>query len=363
VLEDDVSTTGFDDSAPARNQHTVLNGASVNRTDGSSPKATSPQSMRSPGTATKRRALLWFVAAASVLIVCGVLFTVARHIYRQTHTEIVTAPPPPPPPPEPSPPPQPSAEDTTRKMVDQHLADARDQMAAGDYTGAVRDHVQPALDLDPGNTDALELKQRAEAAITAAPPTPKPPRVVTSPVQPVAVEIETPGISRRANEAYADYTVRAKRIEVDLAEGKSSLDKKDYVAAINRFRAVDREQPRYQGVDLLITDAKNKQQKAFEEAMDNGLQSERAERWKVARQWYQTASHVDPTSTSAREKAETIRNRTFADAKKLETQASLARKIQETETAVRYYQQIVDLLLPGDEMFDNAKKELEALKR
>jgi len=363
VLEDDVSTTGFDGAAPTFNQHTVLNAGSVNQKERSSPRAASPQSVRSPGPATKRRAFVWAGGAASVLIVCGVLSGVAWHIYRQTHTVVATAAPPPPPPPEPSPPPQPSAEDPTRKAVDQHLADAREQMAAGDYAGAMRDHLQPALDLDPGNTDALELKQRAEAAISEASAAPKPTRSGASPLPPVVAETETPGIPRRANEPYADYTVRVKRIELDLAEGKISLDKKDYVAAISRFRSVEREQPRYQGVDLLITEARNKQQKAFDEAMDSGLQSEQAQRWKVARQSYQTASRIDPTSTTAREKADTIRNRTLTDAKKLDTQASLARKTQETETAVRYYRQILELLLPGDELFDNASKELEALKR
>jgi tetratricopeptide (TPR) repeat protein len=207
------------------------------------------------------------------------------------------------------------------------------------------------------------LKERADALSAAPPPSTKPLRGSTNPLPPAPTEVEAPFIPRRAHEAYGDYTVRVKRIEGEFAEGKTSLENKDYYAALGHFRAVDREQPRYQGVDLLITDARNKQQMAFDEAIDNGLRSEQAERWKVARQWYQTASRVDPTSTIAREKVETIRNRTVADAKKLDILASADRKILETEGAVRYYQRILDLLLPGDELFDNAKKELEALKK
>jgi pSer/pThr/pTyr-binding forkhead associated (FHA) protein len=361
VLEDDVSTGDFDVVTPPLNQHTVVNAASVNRKDASGGRpASRSQSMRSPVTATKRQALVWGSAAA-VLIVCGILFAEGMHIYRQTRkpplssqaavTEVTQEPPLPP-------------VDPIKEQVNEHLTAAHEQMNAGDYEGALRDHIEPALELASDNAEALELKQSAEAAIAAAPPPPSPKTIrTTTTVPPTPAEPEAPGIPRRSSEANVDYTARVKRIEVDFNEGKSSLDKKDYAAALSHFRAVDREQPKYQGVDQLMTDTKNKQQKAFEEAMDGGSKNEQAGKLHDARVWYLTASHVDPASTTARDKAETLRTRTVADARNLDTRASFSRKAGETESAVRYYQQIVDLLLPGDDLFDNAKRELEALKR
>jgi tetratricopeptide (TPR) repeat protein len=363
ALEDDVSTGDFGDEARLLNQPTMVTAKSVDRKEGPSRSATRAWSMRSPVAATRRQVLLWAGAAAAILLIFAVTFAVVRYIRRPAPTVAVNDVPLPPQA-QPLPPPaEETPEDRTKKLIEQHLADARAQMTAGEYAGAVRDHLQPVLDLEPENTEALELKRQADEAIAAAQP-PKTARVVVpKPEPPPAAEVETPGIPRKDNEAWAEYTTRVRRIQVAFSEGKSSLDKQEFAAALSRFRAAEHDQPRYQGVDQLITETLGKQQKAVEEAMNSGQQNEQAGKLRDARRWYQRALEIDPGSTRAREKDTSLLSRMTPEATKLFDQASLAAKLQDGERAIRLYQQILELMLPGDEIRERAVRQLEALKR
>jgi pSer/pThr/pTyr-binding forkhead associated (FHA) protein/tetratricopeptide (TPR) repeat protein len=365
ALEDDVSTTEFGGEAPLLDQHTVVGAASVDRKDGPSRSGTRA-SMRSPVVAARQQVLLWSGAAVATVLSCAVAYGIVR--YRRV----------PPPPVAPAPQvaviqqkpvePTPTAEDLKKAedarkaaAIDQHLADARVQMEARDYAGAVRDHLQPVLELEPDNAQALELKRQADEAVAAAEALAKKSRITPKPETPA--EVETSGIPRRANETWPEYTARVTRIKVNFQEGNRYLDKLDYANAIARFHLVERDQPRYLGVDLSISEATAKQQKALEDAMNGGQQNEAAGKLHEARQWYQRALVIDPGSTAARERNAALLNRMTADANRLMNRATFAAKSQDTELAVRLFQQIVDLMLPGDEVRDKAAKQLEELKR
>jgi tetratricopeptide (TPR) repeat protein len=362
ALEDDASSGQFD--VPLVNQQTVVSAASVAGKDRPSGSGTRSRSMRAPLAANRRQMLLWSGAAAIVLLICAIPFFVIRSKNRPPPPPVAIAPTTvvtPEPPPAQAPP-----EDPNKKVIEQHLADARTQMGAGDYVGAVRDHLQSVLELEPENADALELKRQADeaaaaAAAAAAATQEKKTRVVAK--SDTAAEVETPGIPRRSNEPYAEYMGRVRRIQVALNEGKSAADKGDFIGAIGHFRSVERDQPRYQGVDLLMTETLAKQQKAVEDATNSGQQNEQAGKLKEARLWYQRALEIDPNATSAREKNATLLARMTSDATKLFDQATLAMKLQDTARAIRLYQQIVDAMLPGDEIRERAAKQMELLKR
>ena len=87
-----------------------------------------------------------------------------------------------------------------------------------------------------------------------------------------------------------------------MSAGKSRLEKREFVAAIGRFRDVKREQPGYPGIDALIEEARSKQQEALAEAIDGGNRNEQADKLKDARIWFRTALEIDPGSAEAREK-------------------------------------------------------------
>lgn len=246
-------------------------------------------------------------------------------------------------------------------LIEQHLAIARTQIAAKDNASALSEHLRPALELEPTNSAALALKRQAEDALESAVQAKRAARG-TGPRLPPG-EVEVPGIPQRQDESAAEYAARARRVQTAYNAGKASFDKNEYAAAINHFRAVEREQPRYQNVDSLLSETLTRQQNAVDEALTSGQQNEQAGKLHDARLWYQKALERDPGSTSARDKANQARARATAEANDLFTKASASEKLNEVDRAIQYYQQIVDMMLPGDEIRDRAAKRLEALKR
>jgi hypothetical protein len=357
ALEDDVSSADFTD---APGGHTVVNRTATDRKDLAGRSGVRSKPPTSPQAATRRQVLLWSAAAAIVLLLCAVTFAVFRYRH-QPATIVAIAEPAPPPVPvaEPEPAPQPPPEDPNAKLNEQDLAEARTQFADRKYLEALRDHLQPLLERDPENAEALELKKQVEQAQAAA----QAQRVRTPPKVEPPTEVETPGIARKPGEAWTDYQARAKRVQTAFAEGKASLDKQDYAAALAHFRAVNADQPKYQNVDVLYAEVVRQQQKALEDAISNGQKGEQAGQLRLGRQWYLRALDIDPSSTSAREKHASILGRMNSEATKLFNAASFAQKSEDTTNAIQKFQQVVDLMMPGDEIRARAMKELEGLKR
>jgi hypothetical protein len=97
--------------------------------------------------------------------------------------------------------------------------------------------------------------------------------------------------------------------------------------------------------------------------MNSGQQNEQACKLRDARRWYQPALEIDPGATRAREKDTSLLSRMTPEATKLFDQASLAVKLQDRVRAIRLYQQVLEVMLPGDEISQRAATQLEALKR
>jgi hypothetical protein len=260
-----------------------------------------------------------------------------------------------------TPPPAPP-EDPNKALNEQDLTAAREQMAAKDYAGAVRDHLQPILERDPENAAALDLKKQAEdtLALEAASKVAKKaaPTKVEAPAEP-----ETPGIARKAGEGYAEYSARVRQIQANLTEGKAALEKQEFPIALARFRLVDRDAPKFQGVDALIADTLAKQQKAVDVAIDSGQQNETANKILEARRWYDVALQRDPASVVAREKRAAVVLKMNAAAELLYNQATYAQKSGNAARAAELFKQIIDTTMPGDEFREKATKQMEAQKR
>jgi len=359
ALEDDISGTDFQAAAVPATAVGVSPRASASRQTGSAASATRPRQAGAAARTTARNpAVLWSAAAAAFVLLCLITYAIFKYsASKPAQTVAQTTPPataveqPPPPTP-----PTKTAEEIARERSNQDLVAARELIAAGQPDVALREHVQPVLERDPDNADAQELKRQAEQLI--ARPVKAPPR---QPAAPVEREIE--GITRRPNEPYDDYQARAKRLQAAILEGKNALDKQDYATAVARFRMVNNDQPRYMGADGLLADAVDKQRLALQDALNSGQLNEQAGRLKTARQWYQKAEYYDPTSTAAKEKEGSLLATMKSQAEKLLNQAGLAAKAQDTQLAIRLYQQVLDLMSPGDEFYEKARKENEALKK
>jgi hypothetical protein len=360
TLEDDTSASVFDSPSAPPADVTVAEKPQPRREDtGRSSARASVRPVAASRPANRRQIVLWSAVGVVLLLVIVGTFAVVRYV---TGPTTVAEAPPPTPAIEPTPPPPPPPEpvDPNRAIVDQHLADARVQLDAKDFAGALNQHLLPALELEPENAAGLEMRKEAEAALAAAAAAAAKP-IVKPPPPPAAPE--TPGIPRRNDESLAEYTARVNRVQVEFADGKASLEKGEYNTALNHFRAVQRDQAGYQSVEAIIADAQARQRKAVEDAVKNGQTYEGLRRPRDARLFYRQALTIDPTSTVARDRENTLKAQMTAEAEKLATQASAAAKLRQAPRAIQLYQQIVDMMLPGDEAKDNAERELQELKR
>ena len=146
-----------------------------------------------------------------------------------------------------------------------------------------------------------------------------------------------------------------------MSAGKSRLEKREFVAAIGRFRDVKREQPGYPGIDALIEEARSKQQEALAEAIDGGNRNEQADKLKDARIWFRTALEIVPGSAEAREKGTAVRDKSLTQAEKLWIRGN-ATGISGTGPGDECVSADTRSLLPDDDLYQRAAKELEALK-
>ena len=180
----------------------------------------------------------WSGAIALVVLICAVTFAIVRKpdpadtrwkwprsplpsklLHRPATTSVAAEPP----------------ESPDKALNEQDLDAAREQMAAGQFAEALRDHVEPVLERDPENAAGLELKRQADEAVAAAVVKPKKPKL------PQPEEVETPGIPRRAGEAYADYQTRARQVQVAFTDGK---EKPREAGLCGRHRPLPRGRPR-----------------------------------------------------------------------------------------------------------------------
>jgi hypothetical protein len=363
ALEDDASGT-YDGRTPG--PRTVVSAGAVGATTAPSRTAATGAGKAAarpgpPMSASTRQMILWSGAGALVLVICAATYAVVRYRSRPAPpvvAAVVEPVAPVPPPPVETPPPT-VIEDPNKALNDQDLAAARDMVAAGNSAGALRDHLQPLLERDPENAAALELKRQVDQALTEAAARTKKP---VAP-KPEPAEVETPGIARRAGESFAEYTARVRNLQSNLFEGKAALDKQEYAVALARFRLVDRDAPKYQGVDALIADTVAKQQQAVDKAIDSGQQNETAGKLIEARRWYDAALQLNPSALIAREKRAAVIIRMNAAAEALYGQATFALKSQNLTSAVKLFQQVYDSTMPGDEYREKAQKQLEQLKR
>jgi hypothetical protein len=311
-----------------------------------------------PMSAKNRQILMWSGAAVGVLAICVVTFVVVRRNPPSPPPQVAVVEPPATttaPPPVETPPTPP--EDPNKALNEQALQASRDMIAAGNYAGALRDQLQPLLERDPENAAALDLKKQIEDAIAAAKAR-KP--VVKAPEPPV--EVETPGVAKKAGEGYPEYLARVKGLQVNVTEGKNALDKNEYALALARFRVVERDAPKFQGVDALIADATAKQQAAVDKAIDSGQQNETAGKLMDARRWYDQALRYNPSSVVAREKGAAAALKMNEAAAEIYNQATAALKTQNVPLAKRLFQEVFDKTMPSDEYREKASKQLELMK-
>jgi len=364
TLEDDAGTSDVSELVPAETR-TVVSTAAASAAGRSSASTASGRAAAQPGalaTATSKPMVFWPIVAVGTVVLCLATYLAVRRFVgqpaprQQASAAPTTAPPVDSLPPTPAPtPPTP----VTANIVAGYLEAAQFAIDDGDYDAA-RDDIDAALELDPANQDLLAKRKDIEALIAAPPPAvPKPP-----PPKPVVPEVqEVPGIPRRANEPPAEYSARAARVQSTMREGLRHLEQEDFAAAISRFQAVARDQPGYQNVDTVLSDATARQKKAVDTAIDNGQQNEKANMLANAVRWYDRALRIDPNSAAAQQKLAGLAERRTKDGLAALARADVFRKRNDVAKAVAAYQEAADLLPATHEKKAEAQQWLEKLKQ
>jgi tetratricopeptide (TPR) repeat protein len=356
TLEDDLSS-GEIDVQPAANYAptvAVKSGAAVGKHE----RVGTTNTAQPRSSIDRRQVIVWASTVAILVFVSGVTFAVVRYITGRSPQTVVTN--------EPSTPLAPAKFDIPLPVdqkpddgLKEQISGARDQLEAGDLDGATQ-AVAAVLEQDPDSAEANELKGRIEDARQRARPAIQKPLPKPADEQPQFVE--TPGIPRRAGESVAEYEARVRRVQNALANGKASLDRGDFAAALTSFQIVQREQPGYLLIESLITETRQRQQNAVANDLRDGGANEKAGNLRAARLFYLHALQADPSSVEARTKAADMKEQTSKQAQPLLTTASAAAKLGSKDLAKETYQKVVDLMIDGDPEMDKAKAGLEGLK-
>jgi tetratricopeptide (TPR) repeat protein len=269
--------------------------------------------------------------------------------------EVVPAPVPvetPPPAPVPSTP-------VTQDIVAGYLEAAQFAIDDRDYAAAA-DDIEAALELDPSNADLLARKTQIKDLMAAPPPVAKP----APPPKPAAPEVqEAPGVPRRSGESPAEYNARVARIKENMSAGMTALDRSEFVVALTRFRAVERDQKGYFNIEALIADAESRQKKAVETAINNGQENERAGQLVNAVRWYERAAQIDPNSAAAQDKLAAVADRRTKQGLEALKNGDVLAKRNQIAKAVAAYQQAADLLPSTNDKKAEAQQKLEKLKQ
>lgn len=365
TLEDDIGTSDLSEVLPAVAGRTVVNQPTVAASGSSSasttrgrPAAPAPQ-RKAPGK-PRNPAVFWSMVGLATVLVCVVTYVAVRRLTARPapppQVAVVTPPPEPVKVEEPPATPPPVNPD----IVAGYVQSARAALAERDFDRAMRDGVEPLLNLDPNNAEGLALKQEIEAAKAAPPPPPVEKRPAPKPVPEV---VEVSGIPRRPSESPGEYNARAQRVQTNLREGLRRAEQDDYSGALSRFQAVDRDQKGYMNIDGLIADTAAKQKKSVEQAIENGSQNERAGQLVNAVRWYERALRFDPNSTAAQEKLSGVSERRTKEGMAALSKAEVFRKRNEIAKAVAAYQEAADLLPSTNDKKAEAQQWLDKLKQ
>jgi len=348
VLEDDVSTSEFEE-APAPKPPPI---------GGHRPVASRSGTLPGPQAASKSNPTFrfspWMAVAAGVVGVAAIAFVVVYNVISgpkgdgPNTTSI------------PATPTSSSSSTTTsisevevnkQKVIDL-LSQARRDMDAQNYETALI-NVTQALEIDSQNAEALDLKQTISKK--ASP---------TTTVKPTIVAIlPKPGIPPKPGETRADYDQRVERILSNYADGRAALFREQFAAAVDSFGKVEHDQPHYLDLDSLVEATKLRQQDALAIAMASGKQSEERKAFKEARDSYERALAVDPTSAQARERLTSVKPLLFQQASALLSKSTLQKKLGDTAAAKAGFQEVMKLLRPDDDLYKEAQRNMKELEK
>jgi tetratricopeptide (TPR) repeat protein len=264
----------------------------------------------------------------------------------------------------PAPPlPTPAAPRTNEEMIASYLAEGRALVEKGEYERAISDHLDRLLVIDRNHAEALALKARAEEALRAGPvetpapvaevtPTPAPSATTPTPAPRRAVD---PAVQRRNAELQRRYN-----------EAMAAFNAGEFTLAIAGFEGIMRDEPGYRQTAEFIAKSRDAVREAAMTAYTQAAAAQERGEWQAAIAGYtraiQTAAQIDEVIKGAAEARTKAQEHMKALAEDAMRRARQYDAVGRTREAIEAYEQVVDLLPPGDPTRKVAADRLAALR-
>lgn len=297
-----------------------------------------------------------------------------------------------------------------KDVIAEHLSEARALIDQREFAVAIREHLDPVLLMDPASADALDLKGKANEAMTSAATTPTPassaagsatsaggraqpvpspssaaspkpaaagdptramparsaaPRTppVTASAEPTP-QLPAPLVQQRPNESEADWRARDLATAGRYDRAKAALDGGSFQNAVTQLSEIQRDEPGYKDVATLITQAREGVHRLAQQALDAGAKAEASGDWVGAVQHYDQAAQIEPsTAAGAEESARRVRARMKTEGTDAFTRAKQYDAVRRVPEAVALYERAYRYLTDDDPNRKVAKDRLDALRK
>lgn len=259
-----------------------------------------------------------------------------------------------------TPPPPPVPTDTGER-----LKTAAFLIENGDCLGALTEHIDPVLEVEPANPEAVELKIKAEACKQASSPKPpptSPPKIAADPTA-KPLPPESGGLTPFSGELDKDYRTRVGAMRDRYAEAASALSAMEYQKAVMLFEGIVRDAgPKYLDAGDRLAEARNRQKEGAQKSLQAGRDLESKGEWDRAIEAFRRAGQGD-SSLKVEVDINRVTGKKVTAGRQACDDANARYGYGRNAEALQLYQEAVKLLPSDDPCITTARERFPALRR
>ena len=256
-----------------------------------------------------------------------------------------------------------------------------DQMAQSLPTAPIDGEAPPPEEIVPAATEPAATPP--ETPVAAAPPPerrrsePEPDRTASVRIAPVAepvARVTTPPpatttsrVAQPTAAPSAEVSGSDRALNYILESGQREFDKGNLAKAVQKWETLlaadpSRSTPQYYQAEEKIRAAKDKMKAQSKDMYAAALTLMKSGQWKAARVQLEKTLAVDPYNEAAEAKLADVRGQLASEGQDLYNQGRTREEAGDKDSAIDYYQQVIDLLGSGDSLAQKASKRISALK-